>query len=381
MNAVQAKAVRWPAIDLMRGLTVAVMVLVNQWAGVAGLPAWMKHMPADADALSFVDMVFPAFLFIVGMSMPFALQAQLAKAGLSGALRQAAMRVAGLLVLGVFMVNAEMAPAGFASAAWLLAALAACFVLWGSVSGGPALAWPWRLAGVIVLLALASVYPHAEGQWTGLQPHWWGILGLIGWAYGLAALIFLLSPAQARLVVAAAVLPLCLAWFYLLNPSVGGGGHATHLLLVLSGVITALLMHGPQAPSHAARWTLALALALLAAGFALRPWGGISKIYATPAWGLLCAGASALLYLLLQQALLRWPASGKVTGGLREAGQHPLLAYLIPFVLGALTSLIGWDWPAALSEGWAGLLRGGVFLLWVLLLLHLFLRRGLRLRL
>lgn len=381
MTVAEAKPTRWPAIDLMRGLTVVVMVLVNQWAGVAGLPNWMKHMPADADAMSFVDMVFPAFLFIVGMSMPFALQAQLAKAGLAGALRQAAMRVAGLLVLGLFMVNAEMAPAGFAASAWLLVALLACFVLWGSVSGGPPLAWPWRLAGAVVLSVLAAVYPRAEGQWLGMQAHWWGILGLIGWAYGLAALLFLFSPARLRLAIAVAVLPLCVAWFYGLNPSVGGGGHATHLLLVLSGVITALLMHGPQVPSRALLWTLGFALLLLVAGFAARPWGGISKIYATPAWGLLCAGASALLYLLLQQALLRWPASARLASGLREAGQHPLLAYLIPYLLGALAALVAWEWPAALSEGWLGVLRGVGFLLWVLLLLHLLLRRNVRLRL
>ena len=43
------------------------MILVNQWAGVAGLPAWMKHNPADVDAMSIVDMVLPGFLFIVGM--------------------------------------------------------------------------------------------------------------------------------------------------------------------------------------------------------------------------------------------------------------------------------------------------------------------------
>ena len=180
-----ATAPRETAIDLLRGLTVAVMILVNEWAGVAGLPGWLKHAPADADAMTFVDMVFPAFLFIVGLSMPFALQPQLERIGRHAALRTAAERTAALLVAGLFMVNAEMAPAGFNASGWLLAAFGAIFLTWGSASGGPALPWPLRLAGLALLGGLAWVHPGGMGL------HWWGILGLIGWAYGLVALLFL----------------------------------------------------------------------------------------------------------------------------------------------------------------------------------------------
>ena len=55
------------------------MVFVNELASIKDVPQWMKHMPADADAMTFVDLVFPAFLFIVGMSIPFALQQRLNK--------------------------------------------------------------------------------------------------------------------------------------------------------------------------------------------------------------------------------------------------------------------------------------------------------------
>ena len=44
------------------------MVFVNDLAGVSDIPAWMKHVAADADSMTFVDVVFPAFLFIVGMA-------------------------------------------------------------------------------------------------------------------------------------------------------------------------------------------------------------------------------------------------------------------------------------------------------------------------
>lgn len=367
-------APRWPGIDLLRGLTVAVMILVNQWAGVSGLPAWMKHMPANADAMSFVDMVFPAFLFIVGMSLPFALQPRLDAAGRAGALRHATERCAALVVTGLFMVNAEMAPAGFNGSAWLLAAFAGIFLIWGSVAGGPLLAWPWRTAGGVALVALAIVYPGGMGL------HWWGILGLIGWAYGLSALLFIAAPPRLRLALALLGLPACVAWFALAAPQVGGGGHATHTLLVLAGLASALLLHGPRPHAKATTWALLFAFLLLGIGFAVRPHWPLSKIYATPSWGLVCAGASLLLYLLLR------PVADAAAGRaamvvLGDAARHPLLAYLIPYVLAALTTLLPWSWPAALSTGWAGLARGVLFLAWVLLLLKLLLRTGLRLRL
>ena len=54
-------------------MTILVMIFVNDLAGVRGAPAWMKHIhPSDADGMTFVDVVFPAFLFIVGTSIPSA---------------------------------------------------------------------------------------------------------------------------------------------------------------------------------------------------------------------------------------------------------------------------------------------------------------------
>nr|MDP9124979.1 DUF5009 domain-containing protein [Pseudomonadota bacterium] len=96
------------SIDAFRGLTILVMVFVNQLAGVSGVPQWARHMKADADAMSFVDVVFPAFLFIVGMSIPFALAQRQARGDDGAALqRHVLARSAGLIVLGLFMVNAE----------------------------------------------------------------------------------------------------------------------------------------------------------------------------------------------------------------------------------------------------------------------------------
>lgn len=38
------------SIDALRGMTILVMIFVNELAGVEGVDDWMKHVPADADA-------------------------------------------------------------------------------------------------------------------------------------------------------------------------------------------------------------------------------------------------------------------------------------------------------------------------------------------
>jgi predicted acyltransferase len=50
------------AIDILRGLTIFVMVFVNDVAGVKGLPWWTYHIPAGKNGRTYVDVVFSAFL-------------------------------------------------------------------------------------------------------------------------------------------------------------------------------------------------------------------------------------------------------------------------------------------------------------------------------
>jgi predicted acyltransferase len=59
------------SLDAFRGLTVILMIVVNiQGNGEAAFAA-LKH--AEWDGLTFADLVFPWFLFIVGLSVPLAL--------------------------------------------------------------------------------------------------------------------------------------------------------------------------------------------------------------------------------------------------------------------------------------------------------------------
>ena len=70
---------RIQSIDVLRGLNMALMIFVNELAGVHGLPWWTYHAKTQWDVMTYVDMVFPVFLFLVGMSLPIAIAARLKK--------------------------------------------------------------------------------------------------------------------------------------------------------------------------------------------------------------------------------------------------------------------------------------------------------------
>ena len=89
------------------------MIFVNDLAGAPEkiVPDWMVHFSdrhEHGSGMTFVDMVFPGFLFIVGMSIPFALGPRLAKGEAAWKIfGHVAVRTLALLELGILMVNGE----------------------------------------------------------------------------------------------------------------------------------------------------------------------------------------------------------------------------------------------------------------------------------
>lgn len=370
---------RIPAIDAMRGLTFFVMVFVNELSGVSGMPAWAKHMPAAADVMSFVDVVFPAFLFIVGLSIPFS----------SRAPGHVAARTLALVVMGFFMVNAEgghnEAAMVMPVAAWSLLFYLAVVLTWGEFAlRSNAL----KVAGVLLLLLLAALYRGgADGRQT-MTPQWWGILGLIGWAYLAACVLHQLS--KGRLAWLLVMIAGCIAYYAVshldsgaVNPVqrwlLGHDGHAAHTSIVLCGVVCALLFYDAERGPRFGAVAL-LVLLLVLAGWWLRPYFGISKIRATPSWCLysaaICTAILALLHWLIElKRRERWMRL------VEPAAANPLVTYLLPFVIGAALSLLGWRLPTALSSGAAGVLWAAFYAVVVLWLVSRISRLPFRLRL
>ena len=94
---------RLHALDVFRGLTVAGMLLVNnpgQW-GVAYAP--LKH--AEWNGWTPTDLVFPFFLFIVGITTHLSLSRRALSDDESSAIRRQVVRRAAVLVLIGFLLN------------------------------------------------------------------------------------------------------------------------------------------------------------------------------------------------------------------------------------------------------------------------------------
>ncbi|MGI8748547.1 MAG: heparan-alpha-glucosaminide N-acetyltransferase domain-containing protein, partial [Deinococcus sp.] len=73
---------RLSALDAWRGLTVLLMLLVNNVALDVVTPRQLQHAPWGG-GLTFTDLVFPWFLFCAGLALPFSLAAA-RRAGVSG---------------------------------------------------------------------------------------------------------------------------------------------------------------------------------------------------------------------------------------------------------------------------------------------------------
>src|SRR5579885_1207274 len=102
---------RITSIDALRGLVMFTMIFVNDLAGAPHelVPDWMVHFSdrhRGGSGMTFVDLVFPGFLFIVGMSIPFALGSRVNKGEpLWKILLHVVIRTVSLLAIGILMVN------------------------------------------------------------------------------------------------------------------------------------------------------------------------------------------------------------------------------------------------------------------------------------
>ena len=185
-------SVRLASVDIFRGLIMLLMIFVNDLDGVKGLPAWTHHMPADIDAMSYVDMVFPAFLFAMGLSLPLALRSRLAK-GMSMVhlWLHIALRSLSLLLLGLLLANAESAspslmPLPLSRNAWALCALFGVVLFLNVYPVSPAAQWPqaFKAAGLLLVCLMLLVFRrHAHGHAAWLAFSYWEILGIIGASY------------------------------------------------------------------------------------------------------------------------------------------------------------------------------------------------------
>lgn len=333
------------SIDALRGITIFVMIFVNELASVKNIPQWMKHMPADADAMTFVDLVFPAFLFIVGMSVPFAFNTRLIKGDSPKVIwTHTLKRALALIIIGVYMVNAEYGYDAskmiIAPAFWGLLAYSMPIPIWNKYPKDfPVwLKYTLQYGGMLVLIALYFLYVQEETGEIGITPKWWGILGLIGWAYLISVIYYWLVSGKLWAIIV--FLIICVAanaanltkglilqeWFRFI------AGHLTHVSLVTAGILISLLFFDKKIENKINWPVIGFIILFFAVGYFLRPYYGISKIKGTPSWTMFSAGICSILFYFLYW-LIEIRKQTKWSEFFMPAAANPLLIYILPGVI------------------------------------------------
>ncbi len=369
------------------------------WSLVEKVPRWLEHAKEGEDRLGLADTVFPAFLFIEGLSIPFAIRSGESK-GMKrrDTILHILKRAFALLVMGIYAVNYEeytTGPAPLGKYAWLLIATIAFFLIWLVY---PA-AWSrlrkglFRGTGVLLLVVLALLYRGGSPEHpVWMKTHWYGILGLIGWCYLVCALLYFFI--RERL----ALLGICFVFFVLgaISDHTGWLRHTFPSDPVLwfadSGGLAAFTMAGVMVAVFYRKWTdegkalpaliwlVALAPVLLVAGFALRPLGGIAKLGVTPSWILICTAISVVCFALLAYVIdlkghQNWYA------WIRPAGTSTLACYLLTYIHYCVLKMLpeSWRLPLVLRSGNIGLIKAAIFSLLIVLLTGVLEKRKIRL--
>jgi len=357
---------RLHSIDAIRALTMLLMIFVNDLAGVKGIPGWIDHAKQTEDAMGFADTIFPMFLFIVGLSIPLALDRKMQKGDSSQSILFTIIsRSFALIVMGFFHVNLE--EYGQASilpnAVWEILITVGFFLIWLDYPATMHIVKKYFLvgAGWLILLLMAFLYVGRDGN--SMQPHWWGILGLIGWGYLVCALIYFFAKGNMTAMIVAFLV------FAAINILDHGEWLRMHLWVikdgstefsVMAGVIVSLWYAGMVKKGFNSTLWLQMFVAgcaAIAVGFLVRPFtDGISKIRATPAWILICIGISVLIFELMIY-LVDYKGKKNWFKLIWPAGTATLTCYLIPYLQVGFYRLFHFRYPDILNYDWGGFLR------------------------
>jgi heparan-alpha-glucosaminide N-acetyltransferase len=358
--SVVSKSERLGSLDAFRGAVIASMLFVNLLGENPNTPGWLLHAEPYTDRYTFTDLVFPGFVFIVGVSIPLALH----RRG-TNLLRQIARilgRGVALLAVGVVIeFHGELSEVntGMRELYWMCLFYLGIFL---SFQIYPAADTEQRLKlyrrlrmvgfalmGVLILLYRGETLP--DGTIPFLQHQWWGILGLIGWAYMFASLVYLAVGGGDMALLGSLSLMIAMYIGYrhdvleflpsvitdVIDPGALGtlGANATAGALVGN-----LLLKKDLAPHERLKAMLWLALGLYLGGMLIRPLHGISKIGGTDSYVLVASGLNCAAFALFHALIDVWKA-WRPPALLLRVGQNPLLAYMMPSLWTYFVALFG----------------------------------------
>ncbi|MFC4873352.1 DUF5009 domain-containing protein [Negadavirga shengliensis] len=386
------------AIDIFRALTMMLMIFVNDLWSLRETPKWLDHVPAKVDGMGLADVVFPAFLLIVGLSIPFAIQNRWKKGDDNkGIFVHILSRSFALLVMGLCHVNLESYNRELAllpKPVWQILATIAFFLIWLDYpkEGDKRKKYTGQVLGWLLLLFLLAVYQGGTVENpTWIRFYWWGILGLIGWAYLICSSTFLVFKGNIKWMWGFFLAFLLfssmakLGWLEplkIIKPYVWLIDDGATPALTMAGVIITLY-YQPFLKKEIGKkfWGIMLAMAAggFLFGFLTRPLWGIHKIGSSPSWVTICIAISILFFCFLIW-LVELKGKKDWFNIIKPAGTSTLTCYLLPYIHYGLLTITGITLPLVLRTGAVGIIKSLSYALIIILITGLLEKKRIRLK-
>jgi predicted acyltransferase len=331
----------------MKGLLILLMLFVIDLY-IPGLPPWLSETSSGSVGPGLAGWVFTGFLFMFGMTIPFAITNKINENLSSyGIIRHIFARTIVLLAVGILMVNTTRVNpelTGFGKDIWALMMFIAVFLVWNrypekdhnffTVSG-------LKFLGLAVFVFLIFRFRSGSFENGGsLITGWWEIPGLAGWGLLVSGLTYLAFRNS--------IFGTFIIWLFFLSLNI-----LTQLMLLeflnpvrpylgvlIDGHIPLILLSGHLAGLILKRFSTteykkvililtSMSVIMIVSGFIFRKWIFTSEISRNPGNALFCCGLTLLIFTLVY-----WLAdirkNDRWFAFLKPAGEYAFMTYILP---------------------------------------------------
>jgi hypothetical protein len=345
------------------------------------VPYWLEHARRTESLLGFSDIVMPAFLFAVGLSIPFAIETRRSKGDSKWKiLSHILLRTFALLFMGFILANAtgrHHEDAFFSRPVFILLTLTGIFLVWNiyprATGWKKYLFFALQIIGIALFVYLMVIFRDRRGNIMSIQS--WAVLWLIGWSYFFGAIAYFIARKRLHLHILAlfALILLSIAgtnkWLGFFDGYIISNGALQ--AYTMAGIIVSLLInqYGSTAGIKKILFIIAGAgVIYLIAGFVAREFWIISKLSSTPTWVFFCKGIYLLFYVFIYW-LVEMKRKERWFGIIGPAGTATLTCYLVPYWLYPIDdmwSLFTSKLPNFIRECPVGLVKSFIFALAVI---------------
>jgi predicted acyltransferase len=335
MDSAKADGGRIVALDVLRGLAVAGMILVTSPGSWEHAYAPLKH--AAWRGWTLADLVFPTFLFCVGVAIGLSVPRLRAGEEASAALWiKVARRTALLILLGLVLNALPSFDLAHLRIPGVLQRIGLCYALASAICILPARADADERLRLNVGGVVLAVVGLLVGYWALLTFTPVPGFGVDRWD----------SQGALPAFIDRAVFTIPHLWPYGTTEGVGVTYDPEGLLStlpatvnVLLGAVAAALMGGRTSDGRQGQGRVLVALlvlgaTLIVAGLALDPIVPVNKRIWTPSFALFSSGAS-LVALIVLHLVLKARAARFAAWPLKVLGGNAILAFVVSQVLGA----------------------------------------------